>query len=93
LLNSTSRQIYLQQLLGYPTPSYLHLPVVVNARGEKLSKQTFATPLDVSDPMPQLMMAIRFLGQVPPAELIGSDVSSFWKWATEYWKPERIPQK
>ena len=93
LLNSTSRQIYLQQLLGYPTPSYLHLPVVVNARGEKLSKQTCAAPLDVSDPMPQLMMAIRFLGQAPPAELIGSDVSSFWKWATEYWKPEKIPQK
>ena len=93
LLNSTSRQIYLQQLLGYPTPSYLHLPVVVNARGEKLSKQTCAAPLDVSDPMPQLMMAIRFLGQAPPAELIGSDVSSFWKWATEYWKPGKIPQK
>jgi glutamyl-Q tRNA(Asp) synthetase len=93
LLNSTSRQIYLQHLLGYPTPSYLHLPVVVNARGEKLSKQTCATPLDVSDPMPQLMMAIRFLGQAPPKELIRSSVSSFWKWATENWKPERIPQK
>ncbi|WP_213539130.1 tRNA glutamyl-Q(34) synthetase GluQRS [Nitrosospira sp. NRS527] len=92
LLNSTSRQIYLQQLLGYPTPSYLHLPVVVNAQGEKLSKQTCATPLDVSDPMPQLMMAIRFLGQAPPVELIGSDISSFWKWATENWKPGSIPE-
>ncbi len=93
LLNSTSRQIYLQQLLGYPTPFYLHLPVVVNLQGEKLSKQTCATPLDVSDPMPQLMMAIRFLGQVPPSELVRSNVSSFWKWAIENWKPEKIRQK
>jgi glutamyl-Q tRNA(Asp) synthetase len=93
LLNSTSRQIYLQQLLGYSTPSYLHLPVVANAQGTKLSKQTCATPIDVSDPMPQLMTAVRFLGQTPPAELIRSNVSTFWKWATENWKPGRIPQK
>ena len=93
LLNSTSRQIYLQQLLGYSTPSYLHLPVVVNAQGAKLSKQTCATPIDVSDPMPQLMMAIRFLGQAPPAELVRSNVSTFWGWATENWKPDRIPRK
>ena len=93
LLNSTSRQIYLQQLLGYSTPSYLHLPVVVNAQGAKLSKQTCATPIDVSDPMPQLMMALCFLGQAPPTELIRSNVSTFWEWATENWKPDRIPQK
>lgn len=93
LLNSTSRQIYLQQLLGYSTPSYLHLPVVVNAQGTKLSKQTCATPIDVSDPMPQLMTALRFLGQAAPEELIRSNVCTFWKWATENWKPDRIPQK
>jgi glutamyl-Q tRNA(Asp) synthetase len=93
LLNSTSRQIYLQQLLGYSTPCYLHLPVVVNAEGTKISKQTGAAPIDVSDPMPQLMTAARFLGQAPPAELIRSNVSTFWKWATENWKPDSIPQK
>jgi glutamyl-Q tRNA(Asp) synthetase len=93
LLNSTSRQIYLQQLLEYSTPSYLHLPVVVNAQGAKLSKQTCATPIDVSDPIPQLMMALRFLGQAPPTELIRSNVITFWEWATENWKPDRIPQK
>lgn len=93
LLNSTPRQIYLQRLLAYPTPSYLHLPVVVNAHGEKLSKQTLATPIDASDPVPHLMTAIRFLGQKPPAELIKDNVASFWQWAKENWKPEAIPRK
>ncbi|MDN5936843.1 MAG: glutamate--tRNA ligase family protein, partial [Nitrosospira sp.] len=90
LLNSTPRQIYLQQLLGYPTPAYLHLPVAVNAQGEKLSKQTHAAPIDTSDPVSQLMLAIRFLGQAPPKELTGSNVTSFWKWATKNWKAEMI---
>ena len=93
LLNSTPRQIYLQRLLGYPTPAYMHLPVVVNARGEKLSKQTHAAPVVISDTVSQLIMAIRFLGQTPPAELNESNVTSFWKWITGNWKPELIPLK
>ncbi len=92
LLNSTPRQIYLQRLLHYPTPSYLHLPVVVNAQGEKLSKQNRAAPVNASDAVPQLMRAIRFLGQSPPAELMESDVASFWMWATKNWKPRMIPR-
>jgi len=92
LINSTPRQIYLQQLLGYPTPAYLHLPVALNASGEKLSKQTRATPIDASDPVSQLMKALRFLGHVPPPELIESDLASFWKWCTENWRPEMVPR-
>ncbi|PTR10294.1 glutamyl-Q tRNA(Asp) synthetase [Nitrosospira sp. Nsp5] len=91
LLNSTPRQVYLQQLLGYPTPVYMHLPVVVNTLGEKLSKQTHAAPIVTADPVSQLIMAIRFLGRKPPAELAEGDVASFWKWATKNWKPEMIP--
>jgi glutamyl-Q tRNA(Asp) synthetase len=93
LLNSTPRQIYLQRLLGYPTPVYMHLPVAVDARGEKLSKQTCATAIDPSDPLIQLIMAMRFLGQMPPGELIEGDVASFWGWAIENWRPEMIPRK
>lgn len=62
LIGSTARQIYLQQLLGYSTPSYRHVAVVRNDRGEKLSKQTLAPPLDKSNPMPALMAAAAFLG-------------------------------
>jgi glutamyl-Q tRNA(Asp) synthetase len=90
LLNSTPRQIYLQRLLGYPTPHYMHLPVVTNATGQKLSKQTCAPPVDISHPAPQLMMALRFLGQRPPAELAKSSVTTLWEWATYNWKPEAV---
>jgi glutamyl-Q tRNA(Asp) synthetase len=63
LLDSTARQIHLQRLLGAPTPRYAHVPVALNAAGEKLSKQTGARPLDLSDPKAELARARRFLGQ------------------------------
>ena len=72
LLASTARQILLQRLLGQPTPRYMHLPVAVNQAGEKLSKQTRAAPLTVTEAPVQLWQALRFLGQEPPAELSGS---------------------
>lgn len=50
LLSNTARQIHLQQCLGYQTPSYLHLPLVTNDAGEKLSKQTKATAIDIAHP-------------------------------------------
>jgi glutamyl-Q tRNA(Asp) synthetase len=63
LLDSTARQIHLQRLLGANTPRYAHLPVAVNAAGEKLSKQTGARPLDLTDPKAEIARARRFLGQ------------------------------
>ncbi len=50
LLTNTARQLHLQQCLGYQTPSYLHLPLVTNDAGEKLSKQTKATAVDIAHP-------------------------------------------
>src|SRR5262245_31546539 len=72
LLDSTPRQIFLQQLLDLPTPRYLHLPVATNAHGEKLSKQTLAEPVDPSRGAGALLGALRFLGQAPPAALSGT---------------------
>ncbi len=66
LLDSTPRQIFLQRLLGLPVPGYLHLPLVVDADGRKLSKQDRARPVDRTDPMPALRAALSFLG-VPGA--------------------------
>lgn len=63
LLDSTARQIHLQRLLGARTPRYAHVPVVVNAAGEKLSKQTGARALDLSHPQAELARARRFLNQ------------------------------
>ncbi len=64
LLDSTPRQIHLQHLLGLPTPAYLHVPVVVNAVGEKLSKQSGATAIDTGAPLASLRAAGAHLGIV-----------------------------
>lgn len=93
LQDSTPRQIYLQQLLGYPMLTYMHLPIVTNCAGEKLSKQTRAAPVDLSDVLAQLVTALRFLGQEPPEELSNSDISSFWQWAIENWQADKVPRK
>lgn len=67
LLDSTPRQIYLQRLLGLPTPRYLHVPVAVDASGQKLSKQTGAQPIEPS--IEAIREALRFLRQPPAATL------------------------
>lgn len=39
LLLSSPQQIYLAELLGYPLPSFIHLPLLCNAQGQRLSKR------------------------------------------------------
>ena len=70
LLWSTPRQLLLQRALGYPTPRYLHFPVVTDAAGEKLSKQTAAEPVERARAPELLAAALAFLGQptVTPAD-------------------------
>jgi glutamyl-Q tRNA(Asp) synthetase len=89
LLASTPRQIWLQQQLRLPTPSYLHHPIAINARGEKLSKQTRAPPLP-ANPLPTLMLAWRFLDQPMLPASIGT-VAEFWRWAHRAWNPRVLP--
>jgi glutamyl-Q tRNA(Asp) synthetase len=81
LLDSTGRQIYLQRLLGYPTPAYMHVPVVVNEVGEKLSKQTGAQALDLNDPLGELQRAARFL----QLDIEAGTLADFWPRATSAW--------
>ncbi|MEQ1514705.1 MAG: tRNA glutamyl-Q(34) synthetase GluQRS [Lysobacteraceae bacterium] len=65
LLDSTPRQILLQRALSLPTPTYAHLPLIVDAHGAKLSKSMAALPVDGDDPLPALRLAWRALGQHP----------------------------
>ena len=90
LLASTPRQIYLQRMLGLPTPHYMHLPVAVNEAGEKLSKQTQAAPVRCADAPDTLWQALSFLRQQPPEALRGEAVSVILQWATENWRPESL---
>lgn len=62
LLDSTARQIHLQGILGLPSPGYLHLPLVLDAEGRKLSKSAAALPVDPGDPLPALRLALTQLG-------------------------------
>jgi glutamyl-Q tRNA(Asp) synthetase len=86
LLASTPRQIYLQGLLGLPTPEYAHIPVATNAAGEKLSKQTCAAPLLARHAAANLVAALAFLEQRPPPELARASVDEVWRWARMHWQ-------
>jgi glutamyl-Q tRNA(Asp) synthetase len=92
LIESTPRQIHLQRLLDLPTPDYIHLPVALNARNEKLSKQTSAVPADIARPVPMLVQVLRFLGQDPPPTLAESNLEDFWSWAVTHWDVRRVPR-
>lgn len=92
LLESSARQIYVLGLLGLKAPRYAHLPVAVNAQGEKLSKQTLAEPIDPSEPSRVLSRVLRFLGQSPREELSRADAPEVWQWAIANWRLERVPR-
>jgi glutamyl-Q tRNA(Asp) synthetase len=85
LLDSTPRQVYLQHLLGYPTPRYLHVPVLRSAAGEKLSKTTGALSIAPGNPVAAveaLLATAHFLGL--PLQRARS-LDAFWKAAIEDW--------
>ena len=85
LLDSTPRQIYLQQLLGYSTPGYCHLPLAVDATGNKISKSDGAARVEIKNRENLLRHVLEFLGQRPPADLCDANISEIWKWAIEHW--------
>ena len=92
LLDSTPRQIFLQRLLGLPTPAYAHLPVALDGNGDKLSKQTLARPIDKLPVARVLCAALDFLGQRPPAALQYESPGEVWAWAAQYWNLSRVPR-
>lgn len=65
LLDNTPRQIALQRALGYPTPQYMHIPLVLNSQGQKLSKQNGAEPIDRAEPEKEVCAAWTHLGFEP----------------------------
>ena len=88
LLDSTARQIHLQRLLAYPTPDYLHLPVAVNAKGEKLSKQSGADATGAA----LLPLAFEFLGHALPGELVRAPAAELLAWGIAHWDVARVPK-
>jgi len=93
LLDSTPRQIFLQQRLGLPTPAYMHLPLALDADGNKLGKSLQALPVDDADPWPALAAAWRFLGQAPAALATTGPTGTVLQRAVERFDPALIPRR
>ena len=88
LLDSTARQVYLQQLMGFKTPLYAHHPVITDAKGRKLGKRYGSDPITSLSPLQVLRRALVALAQPCPA-LAGMD--ELWHWALRNWQLSRIP--
>lgn len=90
LLSSTARQIVLQQALRLPPVTYMHLPIAVGKSGIKLSKSEDAPALSRSTPATQVVAALEFLRQAPPAGLGRAPLAEVWQWAIAHWQHARV---
>lgn len=92
LLDSTPRQLYLQELLGLPQPRYLHVPLIVQEDGNKLGKSYRSPALPADQASAQLYRALRALGQQPPGELETTTPREVLDWAIAHWQADAIPR-
>lgn len=90
LLQSTPKQLFLQQVLGYPSPVYCHVPMIVDQFGNKLSKQTFAQAISSKNPEKTLFLLLNLLKQNPPANLKTTSVHNIMQWAIANWHPQAL---
>lgn len=92
LLWNTPRQIHLQTLLGFSIPRYAHVPLIINAAGQKLSKQTLAPALPEQGRGVIIAQALGALGHTPPAALAGAGPAELLAWASAHWRIEQVPR-
>ena len=85
LMDSTPRQIWLQQLLGYEQPDYCHIPVAINDQGQKLSKSHGSKGISLENAEKELHRALVALEQRPPQELEAATIREIWQWAEQNW--------
>jgi len=90
LLDSTPRQIYIQEILSFSHPDYAHIPVIVNTDNEKLSKQTMAKPVGKNEVQTNLHAALNYLNQQPPTELQYENIDALWSWAITHWDMNNV---
>jgi glutamyl-Q tRNA(Asp) synthetase len=90
LLDSTPRQIYLQRVLDYQEMSYAHIPIIVDEKGQKLSKQSFAPSIETDKASQAIYKALTFLGQAPPLEIEKESPESQLQWAIGSWDSQEV---
>ncbi|MGA0839451.1 MAG: tRNA glutamyl-Q(34) synthetase GluQRS [Pseudomonadales bacterium] len=91
LLAQTASQIALIDALGLTRPDYAHLPLVINGRGQKLSKQTHARALNNVEAVSNLRWVLAALNQ-PAAETPAGTAEELLSIATLSWDPGLIPR-
>jgi glutamyl-Q tRNA(Asp) synthetase len=91
LLGSTCIHLHLNRLFKFSTANYLHIPLIKNKTGDKLSKQTGAKGLSIQKAPEQILDALNFLGQKIPAELSTYEPSYILKYAKDHWDSKKIP--
>ncbi|MFK8011931.1 MAG: tRNA glutamyl-Q(34) synthetase GluQRS [Marinicellaceae bacterium] len=89
LIDSTPWQIFLNSLLGFKQPSYAHIPILVNAEGQKLSKQTYAKEISDTNIIETLSVAYGYLNQTPFTNKPKS-ISDFWNHAISNWNINKV---
>ena len=83
LLSSTARQHQLARMLGFTPPRMMHVPLVLDAEGRKLSKQNHAQAIDLQQPLKSLQRAWAALGfDVLPV----TTLPAFWDNAVTVWR-------
>lgn len=92
LLDSTPRQIYLQQQLGFRQQKYAHIPIIVDKAGQKLSKQAFAPSIETDKASEAIFSVLELLGQSPPKELRKESPKSLLQWAVPNWDMQSVPK-
>ena len=90
LLEVTGRQLFLFDLLGAPLPQFGHVPLAMQANGQKLSKQNHAKAIDNQCASRNLWHGLRFLGQNPPSVLADAPVAELLDWALHHWQRHEV---
>ena len=85
LLELTPFHLILYEALDAPAPSYLHVPLVYNHSGQKLSKQTGAPALDDRQASANIAQAMRALNHGLPGSLAEAPVKEQLAWGIENW--------
>lgn len=91
LLESTARQIYLQQCLRLPTPGYAHLPLLLDDDNRKLSKSHESKAVSAENARRTLNFAWQILGQKPLNICVGADRKNWLESAIKAFDRSRIP--
>lgn len=93
LLDNTPRQLYLQELLGFSQPRYLHIPLLIQPDGHKLGKSYRSPPLAPEQATPLLLRALRALGQATEPALEQASPAEVLEIARQGWRPEAIARQ